>query len=70
MDDGIDPVLIPLLAPRRHSRDDVLAALRAVDAMDLRQRGRLLDSIEDAPLTPEHRAVLRRVLGPTPAGWR
>ena len=28
MDDGIDPALVPLLVPHRHTRDDVIAALR------------------------------------------
>jgi hypothetical protein len=66
----IDPALAPLFLPDRHTRDEVKGALALVMAMDHRQRRRLADAIDDAPLAPAHREVLFRVLGPTPAGWR
>jgi hypothetical protein len=53
-----------LLAPRHHHRDEVVAAVAEVMAMDHRARGRLLDSIEGVPLSPEHHAALHRVLAP------
>ena len=62
-------MLVPLLVPQRHTREDVVRALAAVAAMDVRERRRLLNSIDGAPLEPHYRQVLDRVLGPTPAGW-
>jgi hypothetical protein len=56
--------------PARHTRDEVKAALAVVAAMDQRQRAQLADAVDGAPLRPQHRAVLFRLLGPTPAGWR
>jgi hypothetical protein len=53
----IDPALVPLFVPNRHTRDQIKAALAVVAAMDQRQRAHLADAIDGAPLTPPHRAV-------------